>query len=59
MQIKLDELLRATQGCHNAVMDIENLSEEELDNMSGIMPCSQQRRLKTCEKESPMSAPPT
>jgi len=33
MQIKLDELLRATQGCHNAVMDIENLSEEELDRI--------------------------
>src|SRR5258708_3409332 len=33
MQIKLDELLRANQGCHNAVMDIENLSEEELDRI--------------------------
>src|SRR5438067_8936945 len=33
MQIKLDELLRATHGCHNAVMDIENLSEEELDRI--------------------------
>jgi low affinity Fe/Cu permease len=33
MQIKLDELLRATQGCHNAVMDIENLSEQELDRI--------------------------
>jgi low affinity Fe/Cu permease len=33
MQIKLDELLRATSGCHNAVMDIENLSETELDSI--------------------------
>lgn len=33
MQIKLDELLRASQGCHNAVMDIEELSEEELDRL--------------------------
>jgi low affinity Fe/Cu permease len=33
MQIKLDELLRATKGCHNAVMDIEELSEEELDQI--------------------------
>src|SRR5437763_1294209 len=33
MQIKLDELLRATEGCHNAVMDIEELSEEELDRI--------------------------
>jgi low affinity Fe/Cu permease len=30
LQIKLDELLRATSGCHNAVMDIEELSETEL-----------------------------
>src|SRR2546428_6189499 len=33
MQIKLDELLRATHGCHNAVLDIEELSEEELDRI--------------------------
>jgi low affinity Fe/Cu permease len=33
VQIKLDELLRATKGCHNAVLDIEELSEEELDEL--------------------------
>jgi len=33
VQIKLDELLRATEGCHNAVLDIEELSVEELDEM--------------------------
>src|SRR5436305_15188532 len=33
VQIKLDDLIRATQGCHNAVLDIEKLSEEELDNI--------------------------
>src|SRR5215212_7256852 len=33
MQIKLDELIRATGGCHNAVLDIEELSEEELDKI--------------------------
>jgi low affinity Fe/Cu permease len=33
MQIKLDELLRATHGCHNAVLDIEELSDEELDQI--------------------------
>src|SRR5437763_13721844 len=33
MQVKLDELLRATHGCHNAVLDIEELSEEELDEI--------------------------
>jgi low affinity Fe/Cu permease len=33
VQIKLDELLRATHGCHNAVLDIEELSEVELDQI--------------------------
>jgi low affinity Fe/Cu permease len=33
MHLKLDELLRATQGAHNAVLDIEELSEEELNEM--------------------------
>lgn len=33
IQIKLDELLRATRGCHNVVLDIEELSENELDQI--------------------------
>jgi low affinity Fe/Cu permease len=33
MHLKLDELLRATQGAHNAVLDIEELSEEELNEI--------------------------
>ncbi|HET7624180.1 MAG TPA: low affinity iron permease family protein, partial [Verrucomicrobiae bacterium] len=33
VHLKLDELLRATHGAHNAVLDIEELSEEELDRI--------------------------
>ncbi len=33
MQLKLDELIRASKGAHNAVLDIEELTEQELDQM--------------------------
>jgi low affinity Fe/Cu permease len=33
MQLKLDELIRATQGAHNAFLDLEELTEHELDRI--------------------------
>ena len=33
IQLKLDEIIRATQGAHNEMMDIEKLTDEDLGNI--------------------------
>ena len=35
MQLKLDELIRATKTAHTALLDLEELSEDELDKLRG------------------------
>ena len=32
-QLKLDELIRATEGAHNAVLDLEELTEKDLNRI--------------------------
>ena len=33
LQLKLDELIRATEGAHNAILDLEELEDHELDRI--------------------------
>jgi low affinity Fe/Cu permease len=35
IQLKLDELIRATKGAHNALLDLEELDEKTLDEIRG------------------------
>jgi low affinity Fe/Cu permease len=35
VQIKLDELIRTTRGAHVALLDLEELTEEEIDALKG------------------------
>jgi low affinity Fe/Cu permease len=35
MHLKLDELIRAVKGAHNALLDLEELGDEELDKVRG------------------------
>jgi low affinity Fe/Cu permease len=43
MQVKLDELIRAMQGAHQALLDLEELEEEQLDRIKASMKISPSR----------------
>lgn len=51
VQLKLDELIRATKAAHNSLLDIEELSEEELDRIKARF----ERLARKARKESSAS----
>jgi low affinity Fe/Cu permease len=53
MQIKLDELIRAVQNAHNALLDLEELDDEELDLIRGdYIKLAERARAKIRSKKS-------
>jgi low affinity Fe/Cu permease len=55
MQLKLDELIRATQGAHNALLDLEELEEEQLERYLRTyraLAAAARRRLKKGELDT-------
>src|SRR5476649_2923023 len=53
VQLKLDELIRATKAAHNSLLDIEELSEEELDRIKARF-----ERLARKAREVPVAEQP-
>jgi low affinity Fe/Cu permease len=54
LQLKVDELLRAVQGAHNTFINLEELSEEDLDDLKEKSATLAQRaRLKAGRDQAP------
>jgi low affinity Fe/Cu permease len=46
MQVKLDELIRAIEGAHNALLNLEELEEEDLDRIrAGYLKLAENARI--------------
>ena len=58
LQVKLDELLRVTQGAHTALLDLEELEEAELDQIhTSYAKLAQQAREKLRQGEPDTNVP--
>jgi len=60
VQVKLDELLRVTRGAHNALLDLEELEEGELDRIRlGYTRLAEHARVKLRAGEPDTDVPDT
>ena len=60
VQVKLDELLRVTVGAHNALLDLEELEEHELERIrGGYTRLAQQARVHLRSGQPDTDAPET
>ena len=60
LQVKLDELLRVTVGAHNALLDLEELEEQELERIRrGYTRLAERARAKLRSGEPDTGAPET
>ncbi|CAL8481538.1 protein of unknown function (plasmid) [Caballeronia sp. S22] len=48
MQIKLDEIIRAIDTAHNALLDLEELDQKKAGNSESVMRSSRKGRVITC-----------
>lgn len=53
VQVKLDELLRVTMGAHNALLDLEELEERELDRIQRSYKALAERARQELREGSP------
>jgi low affinity Fe/Cu permease len=58
VQLKLDELIRSTNGAHNALMDLEELSQEDPEKIRGYYEVLAQNARKSLKAGFPDTQTP-
>jgi low affinity Fe/Cu permease len=55
LQIKIDELIRATKGAHNALLDLEELEQDNLDDFRRryrLLACAARKDLERGDQDT-------